>query len=507
MHTSRFKNNAAVCRVHATLAICLLFCFGTPAIGQSPPDEQLGSTLTAEQFLNPTPSVKTSVFHVLRAAPAMEPKPALKIRFTPTQQETRPGSAMLHFSRALVILNQISGDLRKRVDSATAESPASKEDLKALVAAATHLFHELHLLGLSEDQSWDHRLRDLNGTERWTFLLPEVQEGRSLARLLQHRVEVELEQKNVAGAVEAVQDGFRLSTFMAQGETVIQQLVSLAIETMMMEATEKIIAEPHSDNFYWAIASLRDPQPNMRRAFELELYAIKTTFQPLLDAKTLSGDEEFWQKKVLEMQDAFRQLSGDSSIGLNLSLAVISSAPSAKEKLIAQGYKAEMLDQKPRTQLTLLQAGYEIDFWCDEINKEFFLPADFVRNADDFASRRLDKWMQANRHSSVSAVVMSLLVPSFEGIGRSLRLNQVRRERLLIVEALRHYAATHDGKLPQSLAQLTQLPAPTSSPFGKPWEYEVTDSNAVQAADISLEQIDVPNLRRLRLIMETPAAK
>ena len=42
---------------------------------------------------------------------------------------------------------------------------------------------------------------------------------------------------------------------------------------------------------------------------------------------------------------------------------------------------------------------------------------------------------------------------------------------LRVVEAIRLYAASHDGKLPEELIQITEVPVPEDPATGKPFEY------------------------------------
>lgn len=50
---------------------------------------------------------------------------------------------------------------------------------------------------------------------------------------------------------------------------------------------------------------------------------------------------------------------------------------------------------------------------------------------------------------------------------------------LQCVEAVRHYAATHEGQLPAKLVDITELELPTDAFTGKPLEYRRTDQGAV----------------------------
>jgi hypothetical protein len=61
--------------------------------------------------------------------------------------------------------------------------------------------------------------------------------------------------------------------------------------------------------------------------------------------------------------------------------------------------------------------------------------------------------------------------------------NVVRLERrlavLMVVEAVRLYAASHDGALPARLEDLTEAPAPPDPATGKPFDYKLEGDRAV----------------------------
>jgi hypothetical protein len=50
---------------------------------------------------------------------------------------------------------------------------------------------------------------------------------------------------------------------------------------------------------------------------------------------------------------------------------------------------------------------------------------------------------------------------------------------LLVLEALRLYAAAHEGRLPDSLADITDVPIPTDPLTGQPFLYRRDGSDAV----------------------------
>ena len=64
---------------------------------------------------------------------------------------------------------------------------------------------------------------------------------------------------------------------------------------------------------------------------------------------------------------------------------------------------------------------------------------------------------------------------------------QRRIDALRTVEAIRHYAATHGGNLPQSLDQIVDTPVPNDLLTGQPFQYQVADG----AASLSAPSIEV----------------
>jgi hypothetical protein len=71
------------------------------------------------------------------------------------------------------------------------------------------------------------------------------------------------------------------------------------------------------------------------------------------------------------------------------------------------------------------------------------------------------------------------MVPSLGGIlGAEMRLER-HIAFLRCVEAIRLYAAAHDGKLPVSLADINEVPLPPDPVTGKGFDYQVQGDKAI----------------------------
>lgn len=74
--------------------------------------------------------------------------------------------------------------------------------------------------------------------------------------------------------------------------------------------------------------------------------------------------------------------------------------------------------------------------------------------------------------------VLALFELNLAGLDAQMRLDR-RVAALRVVEAIRLYAASHDGKLPEELNQVTEVPVPEDPATGKPFEYRRDGAAAV----------------------------
>jgi len=68
------------------------------------------------------------------------------------------------------------------------------------------------------------------------------------------------------------------------------------------------------------------------------------------------------------------------------------------------------------------------------------------------------------------AVLAAFHVAIMDCLDYQIRLDR-RVAAVRVVEAIRLYAASHDGKLPEELSQITEVPLPEDPATGKPFEY------------------------------------
>jgi len=433
-----------------------------------------GSTMTLQQ-LQQARKKSEELPEPIKIQAAKEPSPALKYRFYPARWELKPGSALLHYTRAQILYSQLPDEERAKWNKwdEDYDSPAV-EQLAAAVVALQHVFNELHELAISEDFEWDHRIRDLRGPEVYMYLLPDVHEVRAMMRLQRLKITYHLRQKDFDGAISTISDGMRLAEFVGQGETIIQKLVGISVAAIIRECIMDAIATPGCPNLYWALASVPRPIVDMNESLLWEVGNIQRVLPMLAEAEEANWTEDEASKKWAQLvADIGRLAEGDSSAQVSLAIAGATLADVARARLLADGIDADRLTNMPAMQILLIDAAVELRKIGDNIGKGYLLPVSIAKPLLERENAVFQEWVQSNRTSSVGAVIAGILVPDMLQVKYAETRMLMNHNRLMTLEAIRMHAAEHDGELPQSLAELSPVPAMPDPTSGKAFEYSI----------------------------------
>lgn len=443
-------------------------------------DEPLGSTMTLEQMQQRSKKVAVQEMEeVHRVEPSGEPVPALKYRLYPAKWELKPGSALMHYNRAIIAFLQLSVDQRLKLQSpewisGTGDgSKPTVEELGKVIRSLEFIFDELHELALSEDFSWDHQLRHMKGLDVYMYRLNDVQEIRSFARLLQLRIRYQLLQADFDGALSSVADGIRLAEFVGQGETLIHKLVGIGIQSMMRQSIIKAIETPGCPNLYWALATIPRPLNKVSESVSWELNNISRVLPALAEAETANWSNEQAADKWQGMVNDLVSLGNDnSSMVARTAIAVVgvSQADQAKQHLLGQGVPKERVDSMPGLQSVLAMTAWELRKIGQDLQKAHLLPSIKGRQMAAKEQEIFDSFGNANRTSSLAAIISRLLFPAVQNAFEAEVRIEMNYHRLMTLEALRiHVDAT--GKLPKRLEDLKAAPAFPDPYTGQPFEY------------------------------------
>jgi hypothetical protein len=442
--------------------------------------------------------------------PAAEPVPALKYRLVPERRQTVPGNAALFYHRAIQFV--IEGRMRLAIQEK--EGPGARplsidetiarwasgpigeiprEEARQQIARFENALREVELGAGRRECDWGFERR----TEGINLLLPEIQETRELARLVALRARLAILDGKTDEAMHWIQVGLTLGRHAADGPTVIQALVGVAIDSMMARCLEDAIGAPGTPSLYWALADRPRPFIDMRYPLEGERYLLEKELPELEDLDSGVWSVDRARRFVDGLQGKlFALASGEAIPGTDgalppdmpgmvrrLGIAAMAAKiyPEARKGLIALGKPADVVDAMPVVQVATLHTILEYNRLRDATYKWMSLP--YWQSARSLQRAESSGGSVQEKLANPLLTLFGLLTPTLNAA----RLAAVRLDRQLdalqAIESIRMYAAAHGGQLPPDLAALDP-PAPLDPATGKPFVYELGGGSATLSAPV-----------------------
>jgi hypothetical protein len=475
---------------HAMVVLVLVVVWGPQAVrAQSPPQA------------SPTTIV---------VRPAIDPVPALKHRLVPERKALVSGNAALLYYRALLsVMEQRPSLANKEKDEEQIASWVSgpiteipRDKARQLLEQFQTALNEVEVGATRSSCDWEFDQRK----EGYYLLLPEIQESRTLARLVALRARLAILDGKIDEAVHWIETGLVMGRHVGQGPIVIQALVGIAIDFTMLRDLEDLIQAPGAPSLYWALADRPRPFVDMRYPMEGERYMLEKELPGLgeLDRGPWSLQEA--QRFVGELESKlFPLVAGESDsgsgsapgqmpgLGRRLGIAAVAAKiyPQAKRALLARGRPAALVEAMPVVQVAALYSMEQYRRLRDECYKWMNVP--YWQSYD-----RISRPWQTAAEQRLANPLLTLFSMVTPALG-SVRLASVRLERQLdalqCVEAIRLYAAAHGGKLPETLNVMTEAPAPIDPATGKAFAYKLEGNSATLSAPAPPGGPDIPTYR------------
>ena len=207
------------------------------------------------------------------------------------------------------------------------------------------------------------------------FPLEDIQRLRTVAGLLSTRYMLELSEHRFDDALRTLQTGFALARDLGKGDTLIQDLVGIAVGSIMFGHVQQWEEIPGSPNLFWALTDLPAPLVNPAPAMRSELTILYRSFPPLREVLRRSDkgalSEEETNRIVAELTKDWGAYVGQEMPDWQRKLAaaalVLKTYPDAKKYLKEQGRTDEQVDSMPAAQVVLL---YFVEQY-DEIKDDF----------------------------------------------------------------------------------------------------------------------------------------
>jgi len=419
----------------------------------------------------PKPEPKGPKLVTLEARPAVPPDPAMSVRLLPGILDQKPGNAAQLYYRTMSSQSARLDGLRKKV-SRWLELPPQELLEEPNLPAGSALLEAIARASRREYCRWDFPIRE----EGFGLLLPSLGQYRDTAKLLSVRIRVHIAKRDFEKALEDLQTGLAMSRHVAEGPTLIQALVGTATAEIMLIRAEELMQAPGAPNLYWALADLPRPFIDLRGAMAFEHASLYLALPKLRDLTRRRLSPQQWQAVTDDLAKLLAEIGvgsfdgsdGSSVTRLGLTAAAVYYYPRAKKYMLSKGYTPKQIDAMPVQQVCIAYSLEPYEHHRDEMFKWFSLPywqarEGMARSLHDF--RAAYKQHRGNPFFS--------LLPT---LGRAhFIVTKVDRHvaALQALEAVRAYAAAHEGRPPKSLADVTDTPAPIDPVTGKRFVYKV----------------------------------
>jgi hypothetical protein len=417
------------------------------------------------------------VDRTLTVSPQLAPVPSLKYRLLPLDSDLREGNPVPIYLR-------LAHEQNDAAQKYLAEAPMPWNQMPV-----DQIPHDEALKFI---QRWHYTLRQLDAGARrrradWNYtmelgdpigmLIPDAQQMRKYAPAMVLQVRMALAEGDFAAAVHHLQTGFAVSRHITEGPFFIHSMVAFALAAQFINTVADFTERPDAPNLYWALTALPRPLIDLRHALGVEYRMLEMEF-PELDDLDRQRSVEQWDALLRRIRTVIQGLARegrppklpdwyqpfwapDVPAAQSPDLAVARKFVARSKRLTAE--QAEAL---PPAQVLILFLMDTYHKYRDEMYRTFYLPYPEARLLLDAADKRLHAMPDSEGHA---------LARSFLPALNRVRSVQTRIERSLaalrVIEALRIYAAGHDGQLPDKLSDVTEVPLPNDPGTGRPFEY------------------------------------
>jgi hypothetical protein len=426
---------------------------------------------------------------VLNIVPARPPFRALRDHLLPAQTELKAGNAAPLYLKACLLVNQpvapdsevSAKDISKFL--ALPFDELLKSGAQKLVESNRDALDLIRFAAYHDRCDWDLPFREQSYIE---IALPEVPPLRAVHRLLVLDTRLKFAKGDRAGALESTRAGLAFARHVAAAPTLVNGLVGAAIALAQLDTLREGI-QNDPDNLYWALATLPAPFVDLAAAIEFEKCSALTLFPPLVGAATADRSPTQWQSdwEGIWKTPAIVYIVDDSPEPKRWPLptkpdaaATAAMVARAKSLVASDGWSAEKIAAASDAQLLVAGTTIGYEHFSNEVFKRTgpWTPRDFRRREAEEAVIAQAKAQEVIPITStlVAAVTQAQLPP--------MRLDR-EIAALAIVEALRNYAANHQGRLPAKLSDIEDMPIPPDPVVGKPFNYVVADNVATLSAN------------------------
>ncbi|HEY7311737.1 MAG TPA: hypothetical protein VH643_20410 [Gemmataceae bacterium] len=424
--------------------------------------------------------------------PMPAPKPVLKYLLLPEVRELKPGNPAQYYLRCFAeqrnfFFSKQGVALRERYQS----KPLAELRAEKVRDYGGNALRQVDWAARLNAVDWEmvSRLQ----TEGVDLSLPEMGPLRILAGALQARFRIEVAGRRFDDAVRTAKTMFALARHLGEYPAESANRIGLFVAGLAVDTLEEMVQQPGCPNLYWALTDLPCPLVDMRKGLQGGCTLTATEFRPLREDAVMTADE--LEKVVSHLSGVMgfgREQAGRAPHGLRADLAArvkdAEKVQAARERLLS-ARRAALVSRPPdkETVTAYLDRLFEMSHEIERIEKFSPLQVILLDEKREYEVRRdermkllaLAPW-QIDALSGEEQKRGGLFVDFLPHVIQARRAQARLEQRLALlrhVEALRLYAAGHDGKLPEKLSDVA-VPLPADLFTGKPFDYKLEGTTA-----------------------------
>jgi hypothetical protein len=433
--------------------------------------------------------------------------PVLKYRLFPLAPDLKEGNAVPIYLR---LAHEQNDSTRREWKDKPAEwnklplDQIPLEEARKFLNKYSKLMKQLEFGAKRRNAEWNYVF---DAGDPISILLPDAQWMRVYGAMLVLQARVEIAEGDYAAAAHTFETGFAFVRHISEGPFLINGLVAIAIANQFTDALADWVSHGNSPNLYWSITALPRPLVDLRKKYGFEYRMLEMQFPDLADLKRERSPAE-WNAALRRVRTEFDRISGldkesDRFPGLPHTAPTVPAAespelPAAQEYLIEQLHiPAPKVNSMPAAQVILLCLGGIYNEARDDLFKATNLPTPQAIPVVDAAQKRL-RAMPNTETSRLPAMFLPAIPKVIVAVNRLDR----KIEALRVMEAIRLYAAGHEGQLPDKLVDITEVPLPNDPGTGLPFEYERDKDTATLIAPPLKTAADPKSGQRYRLTIK-----
>jgi len=406
----------------------------------------------------------------LAVQPMAAPKPVLKYVLLPEISELSPGNAAQWYLRCFA---------EQRNFFFGKEATDQRKQLLTMPLSELPVLKNSGYGGNALKQAdWAARLNTVDWqviqrlqTDGLDLSQPELGPLYILATALQVRFRIEIAEKHFDDAIKTAKTMFGFANHLSENPTEQAHKLALSVAELCLDTCEEFIQQPGSPNLYWALTDLRCPLVDLRKGFQGSGSLIAAELKPIRD-DTCMTDEQI-EKVVARLSGLLgfaREQAGHAPrsfrAALNARIKDSEKLQATRKRLLDAGVAEGLLPVFPPLQVILVDAKNDYESKRDDRVKLLSLPHWQIEALSD------------SERGGAGDGLLSDFLPGVLKLRQSQGRFEQRVALLRQVEALRLYAAAHEGKWPDKLAEIA-VPLPVDPFTGKAFSYELSNGSAL----------------------------